>query len=280
MRTDFISHTLLLSLTPYKNAHGKLMSILVFDIETIPDIDAGRKLYHLDGLSDADIGSAMFAMRRAKAGNDFLPHYLQKVVAISLVLSKGSQLKVWSLGDEQSDEKELIQRFFTGIDKNIPTLVSWNGSGFDLPVLHYRALLHGVEAPAYWESGENQQAFKWNNYLNRFHYRHLDLMDVLAGYQNKAFAPLDDIATMLGFPGKMGMSGSKVWTEYQAGNLRGIRNYCETDVLNTWCVYLRFELIRGVISQDEYANALAQLRDYLGNEKNKPHLTEFLEQMA
>lgn len=255
------------------------MTILVFDIETIPDVEAGRKLYNLDGLSDKDVGSAMFALRRAKVGNDFLPHYLQKVIAISLVLSQGSQFKVWSLGDEQSDEKEIIQRFFTGIDKHTPTLVSWNGSGFDLPVLHYRALLHGIAAPTYWESGENQQPFRWNNYLNRFHYRHLDVMDVLAAYQNKAFAPLDDIATMLGFPGKMGMSGAKVWDEYQAGNLAGIRNYCETDVLNTYCVYLRFELIRGVINPTEYEQALEQLRSHLGEKQNKPHLHEFLSKM-
>lgn len=255
------------------------MGILVFDIETIPDIEAGRKLYDLHGLSDEDTATALFALRRAKVGNDFLPHYLQKIVAISLVLNQGSQLKVWSLGDEQSDEPELIKRFFTGIDKHTPTLVSWNGSGFDLPVLHYRALLHGIAAPTYWEIGEQQQNFRWNNYLNRFHYRHLDLMDVLAGYQNKAFAPLDDIATMLGFPGKMGMSGAKVWHEYLAGNLQGIRNYCETDVLNTYCVYLRFELMRGIIHATEYAQALDNLKQYLGTESNKPHLTEFLAQM-
>ena len=80
-----------------------------------------------------------------------------------------------------------------------------------LPVLHYRALLHKVAAPTYWETGDNQQNFRWNNYLSRFHYRHMDLMDLIAGYQNRAFAPLDDIASMLGFPGKMGMSGDKVW---------------------------------------------------------------------
>lgn len=256
------------------------MAILVFDIETIPDIEAGRKLYKLDGLSDEDTATAMFALRRAKVGHDFLPHYLQKIIAISLVMSHGSQFKVWSLGDEQSDEKEIISRFFTGIEKHTPTLISWNGSGFDLPVLHYRALLHGISAPAYWEYGENQQNFKWNNYLNRFHYRHLDLMDVIAGYQNKAFAPLDDIATILGFPGKMGMSGAKVWDEYQAGNIAGIRNYCETDVLNTYCVYLRFELVRGVINLTEYTQALDKLKQYLSEESEKTHLGEFLSKMS
>ena len=256
------------------------MTILVFDIETIPDVDAGRKLYDLKGLSDEDTASALFALRRAKVGNDFLPHYLQKVVAISLVLANSSNLKVWSLGDENSDEKELITRFFAGIDKHTPTLVSWNGSGFDLPVLHYRALLHGITAQNYWETGENQQPFRFNNYLNRFHYRHLDLMDVLAGYQNKAFAPLDDISTMLGFPGKMGMSGDKVWEQYLAKNLKGIRDYCETDVLNTYCVFLRFELMRGTINMNEYEKEIDRLRNYLNSEKSKPHLHEFLEEMT
>lgn len=255
------------------------MSILVFDIETIPDIESGRKLYDLHGLSDNDTAQAMFALRRAKVGNDFLPHYLQRICAISLVLSQGSSVKVWSLGDEQSDEKELITRFFAGIDKHTPTLVSWNGSGFDLPVLHYRALLHGIPAPTYWESGENNQAFRWNNYLSRFHYRHMDLMDLIAGYQNKAFAPLDELSSMLGFPGKMGMSGSKVWEQYFSGNIKSIRDYCETDVLNTFCVFLRFELIRGVINQDEYHSSIERLKSYLNTENEKQHLQEFLGNM-
>lgn len=256
------------------------MTILVFDIETIPDVDSARKLYDLDDLSDEDTAKALFAMRRAKTGHEFLPHYLQKIAAISLVMSNAEQLKVWSLGDEDASEQELIQRFFTGIDKNTPTLVSWNGSGFDLPVLHYRALLHGVSAPTYWESGDSQQSFRWNNYLNRFHYRHLDIMDVLAGYQNKAFAPLDDIASMLGFPGKMGMSGAKVWDEYLAGNIRGIRHYCETDVLNTYGVYLKFELMRHMITQTEYIQSIERLKTYLQRENDKPHLQAFLKELA
>ncbi|MDX1838234.1 3'-5' exonuclease [Legionella taurinensis] len=256
------------------------MSILVFDIETIPDLEAGRKLYDLQGLSDEDTAKAMFALRRAKVGHDFLPHYLQKIIAISLVINQGNQIKTWSLGDEQSDEKELITRFFSGVDKYSPTLVSWNGCGFDLPVLHYRALLHGVSAPTYWETGDNQQQFRWNNYLNRFHYRHIDLMDILAAYQNKAFAPLDEIASMLNFPGKMGMSGARVFDEYLAGNLKAIRDYCETDVLNTYCVFLRFELMRGVFSQQDYDQALSKLKDYLISETSRPHLQEFLSRMA
>jgi predicted PolB exonuclease-like 3'-5' exonuclease len=251
------------------------MSVLVFDIETIPDIETGKKIHNLDGLTDDEVVKALYALRIAKVGHNFLPHYLQKIVAISLVMADKKKLKVWSLGDLSSDEPELIERFFKGIETHSPTIVSWNGSGFDFPVLHYRALKHGIQAPLYWENGENNQAFKWNNYLNRFHYKHLDLMDVLAGYQNKAFAPLDEISTMLGLPGKMGMSGDKVFAEFQASNLTAIRNYCETDVLNTYCVYLRFELIRGNISQEDFIYEITRLKNYLNSENDKPHLAEF-----
>lgn len=253
------------------------MRILVFDIETIPDLESSRKLYHLEGLSDEDTHKAVSVLRREKVGRDFLPLHLQKIVAISVVLAENGTHKVWSLGELASDEKTLIQRFFAGLDKLTPVLVSWNGSGFDLPVLHYRALLHAISAPQYWEMGEKKSDFKWNNYLNRFHFRHLDLMDVLAAYQNKAFAPLDEIATLLGFPGKMGMHGSKVFEAYQQGQLEAIRNYCETDVLNTYCVYLRFELMRGNLSQAQYDETLDGLNSYLLSDPAKLHWQAFVE---
>jgi len=80
---------------------------------------------------------------------------------------------------------------------------------------------------------------------------------------------------MLGLPGKMGMDGSKVWDSFQQGDVLGIRNYCETDVLNTYLVFLRFELIRGNLSEDRYKQEVTRLTNYLG-EQDKPHFTEFL----
>jgi len=251
------------------------MTVLVFDIETVPDVESGRRLYQLEGLSDFEVAEALFKLRREKTGNDFLPHHLQKVAAISLVLAQHEKMKVWSLGDESASEKELIERFFQGIDRFKPTLLSWNGTGFDLPVLHYRALLHAVSAPQYWELGDHDRDYKFNNYINRYHYRHLDLMDLIAGFNNRAFAPLDEIATMLGFPGKMGMSGGKVWEQYCLGNLQTIRDYCETDVLNTYLVYLRFQLMRGEFSGDDYRNCLSALKTYLHEDPSRPHLIEF-----
>jgi len=252
------------------------MNIFVFDIETIPDVASGRKLYQLDELDDKEVADALFAKRRAETnGSDFLRLHLHQIVAISVVFRHRDTIKVWSLGDPDAPEKELIERFFAGIDRYSPTILSWNGGGFDLPVLHYRALLHGVNAGRYWETGNNDNDFRWNNYINRFHYRHLDLMDVLAGYQARANAPLDQIATMLGFPGKMGMDGSKIWDAYQNQQIDDIRNYCETDVLNTYLVYLRFELLRGNLLQTDYERECNQLRDYLKTE-DKNHFTEFL----
>lgn len=253
------------------------MNVFVFDIETVPDVAAGRRLYDLDGLSDADVAKAMFHMRRQETGDsEFLRHHLHQVIAISAVFRSADSLQVWSLGKPASPESELIQRFFDGIDRFTPTLVSWNGGGFDLPVLHYRSLVHGIAAPRYWETGDEDNSFRWNNYLSRFHARHTDLMDVLAAYQPRANAPLDQIAAMLGFPGKMGMSGGKVWDSYLAGDIEGIRNYCETDVLNTYLVYLRFELIRGRLSPSRYEEECQQLRDYLSTQ-GKAHLNEFLQ---
>ncbi len=253
------------------------MNLFVFDIETVPDTVAGRSLYNLQQLTDAEVAEAMFSLRRQAAnGSDFLPLHLQRIVAISVVLRSSEQLQVWSLGCLESTEQELITRFFAGIDKYTPTLISWNGSGFDLPVIHYRALLHGVVAPRYWDIGDEDPGFRWNNYLNRFHYRHTDLMDVLAGYQAKANAPLDQLACMLGFPGKMGMSGKHVWQAYARGELQAIRDYCETDVLNTYLVYLRFELMRGKLSAANYQAECQLVCDKL-QQLNKPHLNEFLE---
>ena len=190
-------------------------------------------------------------------------------------MSSAGQLNVWSLGTKDATEDELVRRFFEGVDKYTPVLVSWNGRGFDLPVLHYRALLHGIQAPRYWETGDEDQSFRWNNYLSRFHQRHTDLMDIIAGYDNRAFAPLNDVAAMLGFPGKLGMDGSQVWNSFLAGNIEAIRNYCETDVLNTYLIYLRYELMRGNFTGPAYKRECDRLREYLKGEK-KEHFTEFL----
>jgi predicted PolB exonuclease-like 3'-5' exonuclease len=250
------------------------MNTLVFDIETVPDTDLGRRLYDLHDLSDEQVGRIMLTKRRQETGGEFLSHEQHRVIAISVVMRSRDALKVWSLGDESASEKELIERFFDGVDKFTPELVSWNGSGFDLPVLHYRSLLHGVTAARYWETGDSDSSFRFSNYLSRFHWRHMDLMDVLSGFQGRGRASLDAVATLLGLPGKVGMHGSQVWDVYLSGGLKRIRDYCETDVLNTYLVYLRFQLLRGHLNLNEHANEVARVRTLL-EDSTSAHLKEF-----
>jgi predicted PolB exonuclease-like 3'-5' exonuclease len=250
--------------------------ILVFDIETIPDIAGLRALYELDdGVSDRDVAEMAFQMRRQKIGSDFLQHHLHRVAAISCVLREGDNFKVWTLGEPDEEEGSVIQRFFDGIEKYTPQLVSWNGGGFDLPVLHYRALIHGVQCPRYWDMGEDDRDFKWNNYISRYHTRHLDLMDLLAMYTGRANAPLDELAKLIGFPGKLGMDGSKVWEAYQQGKIGEIRDYCETDVVNTYLVFARFQLMRGQFTRAQYERECELVRSVLAKSEGA-HWKEFL----
>ncbi len=250
------------------------MNLLVFDIETVPDTALGRRLFGLEGLSDHEVGEVMFAKRREETGSDFLPHEQHRIVAISVVMRSRETLRVWSLGDEDASEKELLVRFFDGLDRYTPDLVSWNGAGFDLPVMHYRCLLHGITAARYWETGDHDSSFRFSNYLSRFHWRHMDLMDILSGFQGRGRASLSDVANLLGLPGKVGLHGADVWDAYQRGELARIRGYCESDVLNTYLIYLRFELLRGNLSPTEHSGEVERVRELVGASAAS-HLREF-----
>ena len=251
-----------------------MIPVLAFDIETVPDVGGLRRLYGLDAaIPDREVAEMAFQLRRQATGSDFLPLHLQRVAVISCALRERDSFKVWSLGGEE--EGDLIQRFFDGLDRYTPQLVSWNGGGFDLPVLHYRGLIHGVRAARYWDMGDDNRDFKWNNYISRYHPRHCDLMDLLALYQPRANAPLSDLAQLIGLPGKLGMDGSEVWTAYQAGKLPEIRNYCETDVVNTYLVYLRFQLMRGALDGAQYRAESDLVRAMLAKSPDA-HWKEFL----
>jgi predicted PolB exonuclease-like 3'-5' exonuclease len=253
-----------------------MMPILVFDIETVPDVAGIRRIHDVPAeLPDAGVMDWFNQRRRAASGSDFAPHYLQKIVAIACALRMNNELKVWSIGEPDDPEPELIRRFFDGLDKFTPQLVSWNGGGFDLPVLNHRALIHGVAAETYWDWGDQERDFKFNNYLGRYHTRHLDLMDVMAMYQPRANAGLDAIARLCGFPGKLGMDGGEVAAAVAGGRLGEVRSYCECDVLNTYLVYQRFRLMRGELSAGEYSSEIALVRERMGASQ-APHWQAFM----
>ena len=248
------------------------MNILVFDIETVPDTESGAKILDLKNLSDKDIIKAMEHTQLQKNGSIFQPLHLHKIVTISVLYKNNEKLSLLSLGDENSKEKDILKKFFSAIDKYQPQLVSWNGKGFDSPVIHYRSLIHEVSSIKYWDKGEDDREFKWNNYLNRYHERHLDLMDVLSGFKKPA--PLTDIAQLIGAPGKYGIDGSKVTDYYLQNNIKKIRDYCETDVLNTYFVFLRYQLISNSISKEKYLELKSEILEFLEN-SGKDHWKEF-----
>ena len=253
--------------------------MLVFDIETIPDID-GLRLLNPEGhaLTDEQVHAAWMEERQAKGQSDFLPLYLQRVLVISCVFRNSEGLRIHSFTDRDgASEGKIVQTFYNAIEKHTPQLVSWNGSGFDLPVLHYRGLRHGVVADKYWDMGDDDREFKWNNYIARYHQRHLDLMDLLAMYTAKNNAPLDALAKLCGFPGKLGMDGSQVYAQYLAGQTNDIQNYCETDVMNTYLMYCRYQKMRGGFTEKEYDAEIEFVQSTLGElTPHTPHWHEYL----
>ncbi len=250
--------------------------ILVFDIETVPDVAGLRRAHSLPAeLDDAAVLDGALQQRRVQTGNEFLPLQFQKVVAIGCALREKAGFKIASVGALEDPEPELIRRFFDLIDRHTPQLVSWNGSGFDLPVLNHRAMLHGCCAAKFWDWGDDDREFKYNSYLGRYHTRHLDLMEVLSMYQPRNYAGLDAMARLCGFPGKLGMDGAAVHAALREGRIDDVRRYCETDVMNTYLLYVRFRQLRGELAAGEYAKEVAAVREKIAA-LDGPHWREFL----
>jgi hypothetical protein len=101
-------------------------------------------------------------------------------------------------------------------------------------------------------------------------------MDVLSGFQPRARAALADVAALLGFPGKLGFSGERVWQSYLAGELLAVRHYCETDALNTYLIYLRFQFLRARLDAAALAGELERVRTLL-RASGEAHHAQFLQ---
>jgi predicted PolB exonuclease-like 3'-5' exonuclease len=235
------------------------MNYLVFDIETIPDLDYGKQFLNLDGLEEADIGRAMFFQQLQKTGTEFLPLNLHKVITISVLTDSGGTLEIESLGSKESSERSMIQLFYDLVDANENCLVTWNGLLFDLPVLNYRTLFNQVDAASYWQNE------RW----------HIDLKDVLTNHNAKGQGSLDNVAKGLGLPGKINVSGDQVWNLYLEGRVEDIRNYCEHDVLNTYLIFIHYQAMIGKITNEELSTRIHSLKKLLSNTE-KQHFQLFL----
>jgi predicted PolB exonuclease-like 3'-5' exonuclease len=255
------------------------MNVLVFDLETVPDVEAGRRLYgnraEMANLSDEEVIRVMYHYNNyadASTDNDRLRPHLQKVVAIAAILRSGERLRMDSLGNLAATEVEIIQQLFKSIQYYTPNLVSWDGYRLDVPVLHYRALLHGISAQRYWDI---HKEFRFNNYRHRYHDRHTDLMDIIAGYQLSAAINLEEMSRLLELPSQPHLHNNQIQTLYFQGRLADIRAYCEINVLTTYLIFLRFELMRGNLEAAAYEQECQRIREILTNE-TKPHWQTFL----
>jgi predicted PolB exonuclease-like 3'-5' exonuclease len=189
-------------------------------------------------------------------GSDFPKLIYHSIICIGALLasrtSNGYEVTVVGAPHiGQRTEKELIETFTGKIAQTSPRLVTFNGSGFDLPVLRYRAMIHGIFAP-----GMHNRA-----YFHRYTDDCVDLCDVLSSFSYGGKVKLDELSRIMGLPGKPGgIDGSQVEAYYNAGRIQEIADYCKSDVINTYRLWLRHELFCGRLdrAQFEFSDASAR----------------------
>jgi len=258
---------------------------IVFDIETVPDAAASRRLLGKTALTDIEARDALrdYFLEKTGGRNDFPRQPFHQIVAISYAHlvhepgEEGAELiirRIASGGEAKSSERELLEGFLSLIKKRAPRLVSFNGRGFDIPVIKYRAITHGLSCPRWFSEGD-----RWNSYDARYsHEYHLDLLEVLSDYGASARCSMHEVATCFGIPGKLDTAGDDVRGLFEAGEIEAIRNYCETDVCTTLLLFLRWQQFNGALSEGAYARAILGLRNYLESEgQTRPHLAVFLD---
>ncbi|MBL6665251.1 MAG: 3'-5' exonuclease [Rickettsiales bacterium] len=262
-------------------------NLFIFDIETIPDVDSGANLLDMKDSSKEEIREAMskYHLDITDGRSDFLRQPFHKIVAISFVECEivrdfdGGEfyriVDVRSGGDLMADEADLVRGFFGHLKKKLSRLVSFNGRSFDLPVLKYRAMKHGVECGWLYKNGD-----KWNNYNQRYSLDwHCDLAEAFSDFGASARVKMNELCSVFNLPGKIGVDGSKVSEMYDNNQLKEIRDYCETDVLNTYLLYLFYQHHTGTLKSDAFKKSIDEMKKFLeGLSKERAHFGEFLKE--
>lgn len=247
------------------------LPLLVFDIETVPDLTASKRLYDaalFDGLTEAEVDAKLSELRQDDLGHDFPRLPFHEIVCLSGFWVTSNSMRLFSLSQQDMAERDIIEKFIDSINKHTPTLVSWNGQGFDIPVLLYRAMRYELSAPALMDQGDINYDTKFSNYQHRYHTRHIDLMDRLARFNSKYFQKLDHVAKLFDLPGKIDHKGNatdghSLRNIVQMGDWDRLTSYCESDVLNTWLIYLRWQKLKGLLTDTQYQHWLGQTQSYL-----------------
>jgi predicted PolB exonuclease-like 3'-5' exonuclease len=255
--------------------------LFVFDIETIPDTDV---LHSLTGSTTEDIREKRVELERyhieISGGNPFPRQPFHRIVSVSMLIANITKrgdydfydnLKLGAISGVKFSEKEIVERFFEYICSYLPKIVSYNGKGFDMPVLKYRAMKYGISLENLFKAGD-----KWSNYHQKYAKDwHCDLLEVFSDYGLSAKCKMNEICAIVGLPGKMGVDGSDVTKLYDEDKLREIDDYCETDVANTYLLYLNYCLMSGVISKEIFIELNKNFIEFLHKE-DKDSCKEFI----
>lgn len=213
--------------------------IVAFDIETIPDPDLGRRLLGLTG-TDADVVHEMVRRRRDETdgATDYPQQPWHRVVTIcaTVVDPESGKVEVRALGGGPMDEQSHLSGFVDLVTRELdaPRLVSWNGNGFDLPIIRYRSMMHGIVAPGLYRS---DGSWKWNNYQGRYHDMHVDVMDVLSGFGAAPRVGLGTLGPVLGLQGKSFLD-RPIYGHVLDGDAARVVEYCKLDTVETMLAFL------------------------------------------
>jgi predicted PolB exonuclease-like 3'-5' exonuclease len=238
-----------------------LASVIVWDIETVPDLRGFAAASGLIGKLDDEV--------RAELGEKFPKLIYHSIVCIGALVAQREETH-WSISAVgaphigERSEREIISAFVKRIADLAPQLVTFNGASFDLPVLRYRAMVCGVAAPG----------LALRPYFNRYTEDAIDLCDVLSSFSPQNKPSLRELCRVMGLPGKPdGIGGADVERFCREGRVAEVAAYCETDVVNTYRVWLRYELFRGRLTENGLRASEATLSDYIRSHIGaKPHL--------
>ncbi len=264
-----------------------IYDLIVFDIETIPDLQSAQILLGVENIGDDELEKMLtdYHLQITDGKNAFIRQLFHKIITISYVNAKLISLNgeefyqtvlIKSGGNVKSSEEELVGGFFAMLEKMEPKLVSFNGRTFDIPVLQYRAMKYSISAPKFFDSSDKWES-RTHNYTSRYSRWNVDLLDELSSFGASARIKLNEVCALLKLPGKIGVDGSKVFEMYKNKEIQAVRDYCESDVINTYLVFLKNELLRGRINHNGYKLSIDDLLTFMQKE-NKAHFTEFIQE--
>lgn len=252
---------------------------LVFDVETVGDGDLISRVKY--PTRDFTAEEALTAYRQellADTGKDVLPptFVLPIAVAVAKISSDFRLLDLVSLDAPQYRPHVIVRDFWKGWNMYArPTLVTFNGRGYDLPVMELSAFRFGLSLPA-WFNVEDKSFEQRRNRYNTA--AHIDLMDLMSNFGAcRLTGGLNVLANMIGKPGKTGVEGSQVQGMYDAGRAAEINAYCACDVLDTYFVFLRTRVLLGQLPLDREKQLVEEAHAWLESRRDQPGFAHYLE---